>query len=100
MPKRLTPAQIKQRSNAGKIGGRVGGRKGGLATLAKHGREHYVALGKLGGRPTWGEALAKAQAQEAERKSRSGPGPGRPRKSHPVTGERKELTAPAVAYQV
>ena len=56
-------------------------RKGGLATKAKYGREHFVALGKLGGRPTWQEALAKAKAHEAEVNSK-GRGPGRPRNSH------------------
>lgn len=29
------------------------GRQGGRATLAKHGRAHFVAIGKLGGRSFW-----------------------------------------------
>ena len=71
-------------------------RKGGLAVLKKHGREHFSTLGKLGGRPTWQEALAKDKAQEIAAKSlRSGP--GRPRKSHPESGEIKELPAETVA---
>ena len=47
-------------------------RKGGLATKAKYGREHFVRLGKMGGRPTWEEALDKARAQAAARKPRRG----------------------------
>ena len=80
--KQLSPAQLKQRSNAGKKGGPIGGPKGGRATLEKYGLEHYRQIGKLGGRPTWQEALAKANARQAEAASK-GVKPGRPRKSHP-----------------
>ena len=67
-------------------------RKGGLAVLEKYGPVHFSAIGKLGGRPTWQQALAKDKAREAELKLlRSGP--GRPRKSHPETGEKKEMPA-------
>ena len=34
MAKSLTLAQLKQRSDAGKIGGRIGGKKGGQAVPA------------------------------------------------------------------
>ena len=37
-------------------------RKGGLGLLAKRGREHFVQMGKLGGRPTWQKSLEKAKA--------------------------------------
>ena len=37
-------------------------RKGGLALLAKRGRDHFVNIGKLGGRPTWQQALEKAKS--------------------------------------
>ena len=37
-------------------------RKGGLALLAKRGREHFVQMGRRGGRPTWQQALEKAEA--------------------------------------
>ena len=63
-------------------------RKGGTATMARYGREHYVRIGRLGGRPTFHEAVAKARAREAEVKSR-GTGPGRPRNA-PPTGETKD----------
>ena len=72
-------------------------RKGGLATLAKYGPEHYSAIGKLGGRPTWEEALAKAKAHEAEVRSR-GVKPGRSRLA-PPSGETKEMPAEAAAYR-
>lgn len=39
------------------------GRAGGLATLNRHGVDHYRACGRLGGRPTRAEALAKALAE-------------------------------------
>ena len=94
--KLLTPAQPKQRMSSKTEGQQrriERARKGGLATKAKYGREHYSALGKLGGRPTWQEALEKAKALEVELQSHRGK-PGRPRTSHPATGERKELTAP------
>ena len=38
-------------------------RAGGLALKAKYGRDHFVRIGTLGGRPTWPEALAKANCQ-------------------------------------
>lgn len=37
-------------------------RKGGLALLAKRGKEHFVQMGRRGGRPTWRDSLAKARA--------------------------------------
>ncbi len=63
-------------------------RKGGLATMAKYGREHYARIGKLGGRPTFHEAVAKARAREAEVQSKRTM-PGRPRRAPPA-GETKE----------
>ena len=72
-------------------------RKGGLATRARHGQEHYARIGKLGGRPTFHEALAKARTREAEAQSK-GVGPGRPRKA-PPTGETKETPAETAACQ-
>ena len=63
-------------------------RKGGTATMARYGREHYVRIGKLGGRPTFHEAVAKARAREAEVQSKRTM-PGRPRKAPPA-GETKE----------
>ena len=63
MPKQLSAAQLRQRSNAGKLGGRKGGLKGGRTVMEKYGREHFSRIGKLGGRPTWQEALDKARAQ-------------------------------------
>ena len=51
-------------------------RKAGLATKVKYGREHYVRIGKLGGRPTFHEAVVKAMAREAEAQSK-GIRPGR-----------------------
>ena len=98
MANSLTQAQLRQRSDAGKIGGRIGGKKGGQTVVEKYGYEHFSRLGKLGGRPTWQEALAKAHARQAELDAQRVK-PGRPRKSRPVMGERKELTAPTVAYQ-
>lgn len=49
------------------------GRAGGLATLERHGREHYVACGRAGGRPTRQEARDKAWAEinEAVRRARA-----------------------------
>ena len=72
-------------------------RKGGLATKAKYGHDHYVRIGRLGGRPTFWEALAKAKAREAEIDSKRVK-PGRPRKA-PPSGETKEMPAETVAYQ-
>lgn len=40
-------------------------RKGGLALKVKNGRDHFVRIGKLGGRPTWQEALAKARRESS-----------------------------------
>ena len=57
-------------------------RKAGLATFAKYGPEHYSVLGKMGGRPTFEESIARAKAREAEAKSKSR-GPGRPHLSPP-----------------
>ena len=70
-------------------------RKGGLATKAKYGREHYVRIGKLGGRPTFHEAVAKARARETEVQSKRTM-PGRPR-SAPPAGETKKVPADAAA---
>ncbi len=75
-------------------------RKGGLATMAKHGREHYARIGKLGGRPAFHEATAKAKAREAEVQSKKAK-PGRPRKAPPASetpaGETKETPAETAA---
>ena len=60
-------------------------RKGGLGTKAKYGHDHYVKIGKLGGRPTFWESLAKAKAREADIHSK-GVKPGRPRNA-PPSGE-------------
>ena len=72
-------------------------RKGGLATKVKYGREHYVRIGKLGGRPTFHEAAVKAKAREAEAQSK-GVRPGRPRKAPPA-GETKDMPAETATYQ-
>ena len=48
----MTPAQLRQRSEAGK--------KGGVTTVARYGRAHMHRIGLLGGRPTWQAAIAKA----------------------------------------
>ena len=55
-------------------------RKGGLALKAKYGRDHFVQMGRLGGRPTWQQELAKARAKEAAALANR-PKAGRPRKS-------------------
>ena len=70
-------------------------RKGGLATLAKHGREHYARIGRLGGRPNFKQALEKAQAREAEARRAK---PGRPQKA-PPSGETTEMPAETAACQ-
>ena len=70
-------------------------RKGGLATKVRYGREHYVRIGQLGGRPTFHESVAKAKERELEVQSR-GVGPGRPRKAPPA-GETKEMPAETAA---
>ena len=58
-------------------------RKGGLALKAKYGRDHFVQIGKLGGRPTFWEDLAKRKARTAA--IREGiVGPGRPRNAVPL----------------
>ena len=49
--------------------------KGGLALKTKYGREHFVLMGRRGGRPTWQEGLAKAKARASEAKA------GRPNSS-------------------
>ena len=72
-------------------------RKGGLATKAKYGHDHYVRIGKLGGRPTFWAALAKANARQAELDAKRVK-PGRPRNA-PPHGETKEMPAETVAYQ-
>ena len=43
-------------------------RKGGLALKTKYGRDHFVQMGRFGGRPTWQEALEQARAREAKAK--------------------------------
>ena len=50
--------------------GRNGPGRAELATMARYGREHYARIGRLGGRPTFHEAVAKAKAREAEVESR------------------------------
>ena len=61
-------------------------RKGGLATLEKYGVEHYRRIGRLGGRSTWQQELAKVGAEESGRKATSAR-PGRPRNARPYAGE-------------
>ena len=46
-------------------------RKGGLGLLAKRGREHFVQMGKLGGRPTWQQSLEKAKASPVQINTRN-----------------------------
>ena len=55
-------------------------RKGGLALKAKYGSEHFVWMGRRGGRPTWQEELARARARESEDKTKA----GRPSSSAPI----------------
>ena len=57
------------------------GRKGGQALLQRYGREHFIAMGRRGGRPTWREALLRAEARAAETRTKR----GRPRKPPPAT---------------
>ena len=57
-------------------------RKGGLATKAKYGHDYYIRIGKLGGRPSFWKALAKAKAREVYI-GLKGAQPGRPRKAPP-----------------
>ena len=40
-------------------------RKGGLAVKAKYGLRHFSRIGRLGGRPTWQDELAKARGKGA-----------------------------------
>ena len=47
-------------------------RKGGLALKAKYGRDHFVRMGQLGGRPTWQEELEQSRARESEAKAKGG----------------------------
>ena len=62
-------------------------RKGGLALKAKYGRDHFVWMGRRGGRPTWQEGLAKAKAREFEGKAKV----GRPSSSEPTTKKWKPI---------
>ena len=47
-------------------------RKGGLALKTKYGRDHFVQMGRFGGRPTWQEALEQARARETKTKAKGG----------------------------
>ncbi len=47
-------------------------RKGGEALRDRYGREHFVAMGRLGGRPTWDQVVDKANAREAATPSKRG----------------------------
>ena len=50
---------------------RLAGKTGGLVTVMRYGRDHMVAIGKLGGRPTWQQALDKACCQQEEARKRA-----------------------------
>jgi len=52
------------------------GRLGGVQTLRRHGRGHYVAMGKAGGRPRkdLGETLSQLNAAEKDNNERRIPG--------------------------
>ena len=41
-------------------------RQGGLAVKAKYARDYFPRTGRLGGRPTWREELARAKAKEGD----------------------------------
>ena len=49
-------------------------RKGGLGLLAKRGGEHFVQMGKLGGRPTWQDSLEKAKSSLGQTNKRNDTG--------------------------
>ena len=49
-------------------------RKGGRSLLERYGREHFAAMGRKGGRPTFWESLAKAEKRAAATRVK----PGRP----------------------
>ncbi len=53
--RQVKPSLIRKRSDAGRIGG--------LQTLLRHGREHYSAAGKLGGRP---KSLTMAEIRQSQ----------------------------------
>ena len=67
-------------------------RKAGLALKAKYGHEHFVRIGKLGGRPTFWESLAKEKARQAAIQERI-VGPGRPRNASPGRGRDKGVAS-------
>ena len=66
--------QLRYRSYPKNPRRQAGAAKGGQATLKKSGREHYAALGRTGGRPTWQSSLAQARPHQP---SRAGGGPCR-----------------------
>ena len=43
-------------------------RKGGLAVKAKYGIDYFAQIGRMGGRPTWQEELARAKAKDGARR--------------------------------
>jgi len=45
---------------------RIAGQKGGLATLERYGNGHFIAIGQLGGRPTWRETLKKDEQRRKD----------------------------------
>lgn len=45
-------------------------RKGGQATSDKYDHDHYVSIGKLGGRPTFHEGVRRANEREEARRRR------------------------------
>ena len=44
------PKPLNQYQENGRKGGLIGGSKGGLTTSARHDHEHFVEIGKMGGR--------------------------------------------------
>jgi hypothetical protein len=62
---------------------RDSGRLGGLQTYLRYGVVHMRKIGRLGGRPTWEETLARSRAK---RRARQHPSPARVTKSIPEEG--------------
>jgi len=53
------------------INGKLGGLRGGVATLARYGLRHFSEIGKLGGRPTVEETIAKDKQLRLEANKRA-----------------------------
>ena len=51
--------------------GKLGGLRDGATTLARYGLGHFSDIGKLGGRPTVGETLAKDKQLRLEANKRA-----------------------------